>query len=242
MGRITLYLSNQSPDRIVTKQGDWAKQVLDGKKIPYMEVDVSMMMDQLENMYKLSLGLNKQLPQLYFNNKVVAFGATLQEKLDLLQEQGKFDQMVKDCLAAPDPTNPPYVGIWHPGDGSGKVILEWAPEEEEYSSSGDEDHLARKSDGKSSFVDRSSKPSSSSSSSKSGEERRKKKRKSKHQRERDRRNKESGKTRSSSSSSSSKSSSSKSSKSSSSYTTSTPSPSAPPSTDPAPASSPAPAP
>ena len=52
--------------------GAWAKQVLAGHKAAYMEVDVSMMVDQLENMYKLSLGLNKSLPQLYFNNKVVA--------------------------------------------------------------------------------------------------------------------------------------------------------------------------
>ena len=51
--------------------GDWTKQVLDGYKVPYMEVDVSMMVDQLQNMYALSLGLNKQLPQLYFNNKII---------------------------------------------------------------------------------------------------------------------------------------------------------------------------
>jgi hypothetical protein len=30
------------------------------------------MTDQLENMYKLSRGLNKHLPQLYFNNRIVA--------------------------------------------------------------------------------------------------------------------------------------------------------------------------
>lgn len=205
MGRITLYVSNQSPDRFVQKAGEWAKQVLDGKKLAYMEVDVSMMQDQLENMYKLSLGLNKALPQLYFNNKIVAFGPNLSEKLDQLQEQGKFDGLVAECFAGPDPVNPPYIGIWHPGDGSGKLVLEWQPDEEEYSSSGDEDHAARKSGQPSSFTGKSS--------GKSGD-RTKKKRKSKHQRERDRRNKEEGKTRSSSSSSSS--SSSKSSKSSSS--------------------------
>jgi hypothetical protein len=210
MGRITLYVSSQTPDRIAAKQGDWAKQVLDGKRLPFMEVDVSMMQDQLENMYKLSLGLNKHLPQLYFNNKIVAFGPTTQEKLDALQEQGKFDAMVKECLAAPDPVNPPYVGIWHPGDGSGKLVLEWKPEEEEYSSSGDDEHMARKADGSSSFVERSKKPSSSSSSG--GPDRHKKKRRSKHQRERDRRNKETGKSRSSGSSSKSSTKSSSSSK------------------------------
>ena len=97
MGRITLYTSSQSGNRAIISLfsfsflfslfsffsilplnsyfiecGDWAKQVLDGHKVAYMEVDVSMMLDQQENMYALSLGLNKNLPQLYFNNKIIA--------------------------------------------------------------------------------------------------------------------------------------------------------------------------
>ena len=93
MGRVTLYTSSQSGNRAIISSaflflinfssilsltlfflecGDWAKQVLDGYKASYMEVDVSMMVDQMDNMYALSLGMNKNLPQLYFNNKIIA--------------------------------------------------------------------------------------------------------------------------------------------------------------------------
>jgi hypothetical protein len=38
MGRITLYVSSGSGDRIIAKQSSWAKQVLEGNKLPYYEV------------------------------------------------------------------------------------------------------------------------------------------------------------------------------------------------------------
>uniref|UniRef100_A0A7S4NWM0 Calcium-regulated actin-bundling protein C-terminal domain-containing protein n=1 Tax=Paramoeba aestuarina TaxID=180227 RepID=A0A7S4NWM0_9EUKA len=90
-------------------------------------------------MYALSLGLNKNLPQLYFNNKIIAYGDTTITTLDKLQEDGKFKTMLDETYAAPDPKNPPFVGIWHPGKGK-KTVLVWDPDEEvEYETGSDYD-------------------------------------------------------------------------------------------------------
>mmetsp|Transcript_33867 Transcript_33867/g.95317 ORF Transcript_33867/g.95317 Transcript_33867/m.95317 type:complete len:511 (-) Transcript_33867:101-1633(-) len=148
MGRITVYVSSQSGDRAVLKCGHWAKQVLDGHKVPYMEVDVSMMVDQLDNMYKLSLGLNKTLPQIYLNKKCIAFGDRTIETLDKLQEGGKFKKMLEDCLAAPDPDNPPFVGIWHPNKkGKSDTVLVWDPDEEVEYETGTSEYESDEEDG-----------------------------------------------------------------------------------------------
>ncbi|KAL6051983.1 hypothetical protein QOT17_018847 [Balamuthia mandrillaris] len=79
-----------------------------------------VMPEQRQTMLKLSKDI-KVLPQLYFNETLIAYGPEAQYTLDDLSE--KLDVMIKDALAASDPAIP-NVGIWHPGNGQ-KTEIRW---------------------------------------------------------------------------------------------------------------------
>jgi len=130
MGRITLYSSSQTPVRKVIDSINWVKQILDAKKLAYMEIDLSMMVEQkpvmkrLAEKNKLDLPRRTDIPQLYFNEKIIIHGPGAIDRMDQLINSKELDKLLKELQQ--DQTEPeiPKIGIWHPGNGK-KPRITW---------------------------------------------------------------------------------------------------------------------
>eukprot|EP01101_Sappina_pedata_P012387 TRINITY_DN8500_c0_g1_i1.p1 TRINITY_DN8500_c0_g1~~TRINITY_DN8500_c0_g1_i1.p1 ORF type:complete len:811 (-),score=442.92 TRINITY_DN8500_c0_g1_i1:72-2348(-) len=105
-------------------------------------------MKRLAEDNNIDLPRRTDLPQLYFNKKLVLIGDSTRDELDHLIYTKQWESMIKECIAAEEPDSL-RIGIFHPGNGQ-KARLIWGEfnaDEEEEDGGEDEDWEYEDEDG-----------------------------------------------------------------------------------------------